>query len=339
MTLKSKRLTLNDIAQLTGVSKTTVSMVLNGKSDNFRIKEETKQKIITVAKKHHYKANPYAKALQAQRSNTIGLVVPDFVNLGFATTTKVLEKLCRDNGLQLLITCSDEDPKQEAIAIEKLLERQIDLLITTPTLPTLEHYPKDAFSIPLIQLDRVCHHYDSSFIVTDDQSAVQQLISKLIQKYSINEFYYLGGQATLRPSIERLNGFKQGLKQAKLRLQDQWIIETNYSADAAYQALANIYRQSGKLPEALFTGSYALLEGVLRFLNEHHLLHYLTQQKLHLCTFDDYELLNCLPFKIHSIKQQHQYIATELFNMIQAKLDNQSIDNKYIIPAQIIWRD
>lgn len=338
MDSKSKRLTLADIAELTGVSKTTVSMVLNGRGNSFRIKPETQDKIRTIAKQYHYKANSVAKALQSQHSNTIGLVIPDFSNLGFAATTKTLEKLCRDHGLQLIIACSDELLKQEAIAIESLLDRQIDLLITTPIANDSEHYRTLNINVPTIQLDRYPQNSQLPYIVTDDENAVIELIATLCQRYQLNEFYYLGGQAELRPSTARLSGFQQGLKQANVTLQDDWIIQTAYYADSAYTAIEQLYQRLGRLPQALFTGSYALLEGVLRFLNDHQLLNQLTLGKMHLSTFDDYELLNCLPFKINSIQQDHQEIAKQLFQMVKAILDNQPVENK-IIPARIIWRN
>ncbi len=337
MNISTKRLTIADIAQLTGVSKTTVSMVLNGRGDNFRIKPETQEKILAIAKKHHYKANSVARALQAQRSNTIGLVIPDFSNLGFAATTKTLERLCRDNGLQLIIACSDENVQQEAIAIERLLDRQIDLLITTPIKVNAAHYRALNINVPVIQLDRCTTKSHTPYIVTDDESAVIELINTLCQRHSLSEFYYLGGQAELRPSTARLSGFKQGLQQAELPLQQEWIIQTSYYADSAYLAIEQLYQKLGRLPQALFTGSYALLEGVLRFLNDHQLLDHLTTGKMHLSTFDDYELLNCLPFKINSIQQNHQKIAQQLFLMLQALLKGEKVSNQ-IIPAKIIWR-
>lgn len=338
MSQTNKRLTLNDIAKLSGVSKTTVSMILNGRAAQFRIKAETIQKVQQIAQQHNYQANLYAKALQARRTNTIGLVIPDFANLGFATMATRLERLCRDSGLQLLITCSDEQPEQEKIAIEKLLARQIDLLITTPTKLTLEHYASTHFDIPVIQLDRATLNSPYPSIVTDDKSAVEKLINKMVTHYQLTECYYLGGQAELRPSIERLAGFKQGLQQAGLVCLDDWIIQTRYHADYAYQALHSIYQQNKRLPQALFTGSYALLEGALHFLNDYKLTQQLIDKRFILATFDDYELLNCLPFHIHSIKQDYPQITQQLFKAIQTALNGSTVESQ-VIPAQILWRD
>ena len=96
---QQKRLTLSDIARLAGVSKTTASIILNNRGDDFRIKAETRQKVREVAQQYGYRANAYAKALQARKTNVIGMVIPDLTNYGFAQTAKTLERLCRENGL------------------------------------------------------------------------------------------------------------------------------------------------------------------------------------------------------------------------------------------------
>lgn len=139
-TEQQKRLTLNDIARLAGVSKTTASIILNNRGDDFRIKAETRQKVQAVAQKYGYRANAYAKALQARKTNVIGLVIPDLTNYGFAQTAKTLERLCRENGFYLVIACSDDNPAQEKVAIERLLDRQVDLLITAPTHKIADYY-------------------------------------------------------------------------------------------------------------------------------------------------------------------------------------------------------
>ncbi|MBE2899179.1 LacI family DNA-binding transcriptional regulator [Pasteurellaceae bacterium 20609_3] len=334
--MSKKRLTLNDIARLAGVSKTTASIVLNGHSAKFRIKAETRDKVLHIARAHNYTANVYAKALQAQRSNTIGMVIPDFANLGFAATCTHLEQLCHEHGLQLLIACAHEQTELEDQAIERLLERQIDLLITTPSQPSMQRYARAQFDVPVLQLDRATGDGAFPAVLTDDASAVTELVTQLAKPLGISEFAYLGGQPHLRPSVERFNGFQQGLIEAGIALKSQWVVHSAYQAESAFNAISALYATHQRLPQALFTGSYAILEGVLRFLKQHHWLDRIGE-RFHLASFDDYSLLDCLPYPIHTIRQNHRAIATALFDSIQLSLKGETPTNK-IIPADIIWR-
>lgn len=336
--MPSKTINLKQLAELCNVSKTTVSMVLNGHAEKFKIKAETQHNILAMAKKYNYRANLHAKALQSKRSDTVGLVVPDFTNIGFSETSQILEKLCRENGLQLLIACSNEDATQEEEAIESLIARQVDILVLTPTNPdTLLNLPNKT-SIPVIQLDRYIADSAYPYIVTDDTFAVKHLLKNLFQmRNNFTECYYLGGQPDLRPSRARKQGIIEGVAHLDHVISTHFI-ETYYSREAGYSMISNLYNKLERLPQLIFCGSYAILEGVLRFLNEKNLLNKLLSNECQLLSFDDYSLLNCLPFKITTIQQDHPQIAKNLFTMIQARLAGKEVENQ-ILPAYIQWRN
>ena len=336
-TEQQKRLTLNDIARLAGVSKTTASIILNNRGDDFRIKAETRQKVQAVAQKYGYRANAYAKALQARKTNVIGLVIPDLTNYGFAQTAKTLERLCRENGLYLVIACSDDNPTQEKVAIERLLDRQVDLLITAPTHKIADYYQDILQHTPLLLLDRYIPHSGISSITSNDIPSVITLVENIVRAYQLDEFFYFGGQLSLTPSENRLKGFREGLVQSHLTEQSGWILHKDYQPESGYQMLAETVENLGRLPKAIFTASYTLLEGVMRYLTEHKCMDKLMSQELHLATFDDHYLLNALPFHIHSIKQDHDRIAQQTFKILKEKLNHQESQSVQV-DCEIIWR-
>ena len=252
-TEQQKRLTLNDIARLAGVSKTTASIILNNRGDDFRIKAETRQKVQAVAQKYGYRANAYAKALQARKTNVIGLVIPDLTNYGFAQTAKTLERLCRENGFYLVIACSDDNPAQEKVAIERLLDRQVDLLITAPTHKIADYYQDILQHTPLLLLDRYIPHSGISSITSNDIPSVITLVENIVRAYQLDEFFYFGGQLSLTPSENRLKGFREGLAQSHLTEQSGWILHKDYQPESGYQMLAETVENLGRLPKALLT--------------------------------------------------------------------------------------
>lgn len=338
MSQPAKRVTLNDIATLSGVSKTTVSMILNGQADQFRIKSDTCEKVKAVAAACGYRVNASAKALKMQRTNVVGLVIPDLTNYGFALKAKRLEKLCRENGLLLVIACSDDNPTQEKLAIDRLLDRQIDLLITAPTHQDPKYYKSIVKHTPVVLLDRYVPNLDLCYVISQDTAKIAEVVCKVATDYQLSEYFYFGGQLSLSPSLSRLAGFQQGLAQAGLAAQSGWILHKNYQPEAGYEMLQQLVAELGRLPQAIFTASYTLLEGVLRYLTEHKQTDKLLNRELHLATFDDHDLLNALPFHIHSIKQNHQQIADEVFTTLRQKLQGKS-PAPAIIPCDIVWRD
>lgn len=93
---KPKRVTISDIAALAGVSKATASLVLNGRGKELRVAQETRDRVQAIAQQHHYQPSIYARLLRENRSHTLGLVVPEIINYGFAVFSHELENLCRE---------------------------------------------------------------------------------------------------------------------------------------------------------------------------------------------------------------------------------------------------
>lgn len=98
---------LRDLAKLAGVSKTTVSYILSGKGNQHRISLRTQDKVWALANQYNYKPNTIAKALRMGRSQQIGVVLPDLHEPKVMKYLARIEKLSRELGYHLLISCSE----------------------------------------------------------------------------------------------------------------------------------------------------------------------------------------------------------------------------------------
>jgi LacI family sucrose operon transcriptional repressor len=328
--MTSKKYKLADIAELAGVSKSTVSFVLNGHAKKHRINDETVKKVEAIAKKYNYSPSIYARALKSKQTYTIGLVIPDLTNMGFAHIAKALEAKYRESGYQLLIASSEDDPKLEQQAIQSLIERQIDLLLVATSMTDDVFLSQVKRTTPVILFDRTVDSPSLTSIRTDSASATAQVVAHLVE--DIQECAYIGGQLTLSPSRDRFSGYKAGLEQAGVPFQSTLVLYKDYQSVSGYQMMAQLTEQLGRLPQSVFTASYSLLEGVLRYLTEHQLL----SSGIRIATFDNYDILDCLPISIDSAEQDCELIAQALFEQSKALLSDpsQSIQHT-VIPAKI----
>ena len=121
-------LSLEELALKADVSKTTVSLVLNGKSSIYRIRKETENRILKIAKEHNYKPNSIARALRLNKSLTIGLIIP-YLNRHFARVAEVIELNARELGYKIIIAVTQDCLNTEHDLIENLYERNVDGLI------------------------------------------------------------------------------------------------------------------------------------------------------------------------------------------------------------------
>lgn len=330
---QQNRITISNIAALAGVSKATASLVLNGKGDEYRVSEETQQRIQAIAEEYRYQPSFHARQLRSSRTNTIGLVLPFLTQHTCANLARELESLFRNAGIQIIIACSDEDPEQEQNVVNHLLQRQVDGLIVISSNRTDDAYSKIHSYVPVVQLGRQIGNSTLPLVMTDATAATAKLIHQLASQY--DEVYFLGGDEDLTPSKQRLTGYYQGLSLAGLRLEPKWIMQKSYQAYCGYDLMEQLCETLGRPPKALFTASFTLLEGVLQYLKQTPAM----QKGLHLASYDDHELLDFMPLKIDTIAQDYTALAFEAFTMLMTLMNEKPLsETTKTIPALLRWR-
>ncbi len=330
---KYKRLTIDDIARLASVSRTTASMVLNGRADQFRISPATQKLVLDTAREHHFQPSHSARALRSGQSNTLGLIVPELTNFAHASLTQAMEPICHAAGYQLLVVTSNDDPAQELAGIEHLAARQVDGLMIVACSASPERYLPWTARLPLFFVDRRLDHPALPFVVTDAESAVTEVLADAL-KDGGGEAYYFGGQPHLSPSIDRLQGYRAALACAGLTEAPGWVRSRDYRRCSGYELMQECYRDLGRYPQVLFTGAITLLEGALAFICENR--HFGIAPR-RLITFDDHDLLDCLPLKIDSIQQNSHALAAASIEQLIGLIHNKAPASS-TLPARLHWR-
>jgi LacI family fructose operon transcriptional repressor len=296
-------MTLDEVAKLAGVSKTTASYVINGKAQKYRISAKTQQKVMAVVEQYDYRPDHAASALRAGNSRSFGLIIPDLENTSYARLAKLLEQISRQAGYQILIACSDDDPATEKEVAATLISRRIDALFVATALPDgNEFYSKiQSSGTPVIAIDRSLDDEDFACVVSEDYGAALDLTNSVISP-SITSIGLIGALPELNVSKERQLGFESAVKDRNLRT----IIGygRHFNREEGKQVLSEWIRL-GCVPDAIVTTSYTLLEGILDVLLENEEM----VGKIRLATFGDNRLLDFLPIKINSTPQQFELIA------------------------------
>ncbi len=331
---KNKRITINDIARLAGVSKSTASLVLNGRGKELRVAEATRERVLEIARQQHYQPSIHARALNSARSHTLGLVVPEMTNQGFARFSHELEMLCRDAGLQLLIACTAENASQETLAVNNLIQRQVDGLIVASSQLNDTEYQKINQQLPVVLFDRHLGESSLPLVITDATGPTATLMEG-VARQGYEEIYFFGGQPRISPTRDRLAGFRLGLERAGVAVKPEWIMHGHYHASSGYEMFAELYARLGRVPQALFCAACGLQEGVLRYLSQHDLLN----TPMHLSSFDDHYLYDALSVRIDTVAQDERMLAWNCFEMVTQLIDEQTPEvTQRWLPARLKWR-
>ena len=305
---------LEDVARLAGVSRTTASYVINGKAEQHRISPQTCERVMAVVREHNYRPDQAAAALRLGSTRLIGFILPDLENQSYARLAKLLEARAREQGFQLIITCSDDDPATEMALADILVARRIDALLVSSVLEAQHPFYANmqARGTPVIALDRALDPALFASVISEDLQGAQQLTASLLTPAPAS-IGLLGAVAEMAVSRQREQGFRAALAAMAPQLQPDCRYGAHFSRDVG-ASVCQQWLDEGTLPEALVTTSYVLLEGVLDVLAAH-------PQKLaamRLATFGDNRLLDFLPVRVNALPQQFPLIAERALQLTLA---------------------
>jgi DNA-binding LacI/PurR family transcriptional regulator len=224
--------TIIDIARSIGVSNSTVSRALHGHAD---ISPETRQAVLAMASQMDYQPNQLAYNLVKSKTNTIGMIVPEFHNPFFPNVIIGAHNVLTEAGYNLTIMQSNESYPVEVSNTKAMLANRIDGLLISLTQETNNFDHLKAFEkkgIPLILFNRVCDNVEAPKVVVNDFDASFSAVEHLILN-GYERIAHLGGPLTLLVSRERLRGYRAAMERYGKIIEENMIIQGMFSQQKA----------------------------------------------------------------------------------------------------------
>lgn len=256
-----KRPTINDIARLAGVSKKTVSRVIN-KSPFVR--EDTREKIDAIIREHGYAPDPQARGLSLRRSFLIGLIY-DNPNPQYVVNMQLgLLDGMRDSGFELVVHPCDRSNPTLVEDIRNFIERQkLYGVVLTPSVSEDEAVAEmvrqtgcEYVRIASVSLDEPEH-----MIVTRDRDGGRAAALHLAD-LGHERIGVITGLSTFRSARERRGGFEDGLAEKGLRLDDALVAQGAYTFESGVEAAEKLLALDPR-PTAIFASNDEMAAGVL----------------------------------------------------------------------------
>ncbi len=264
-----RRITTHDIAREAGVSRTTVSHVLNNQP-GIALNPKTRERVLATARELGYVANSAAQMLVTGRSRTVGLILsrPDLISVDAFVPSMLcgLNETCRLRGYRLLMD-SIPDPSDADSYLELAKSKRIDGLIVINPRRNDEALRKVIESkFPLVVFGSSGHPQENSIGTQDGQAsckATRHLISlghRRIAHISYAPLVYNAARG-------RFEGYRLALKAAKIRFDKNLFTEGDFTAESGYQAMKRLLA-STEIPTALFAGNDTLAIGAMMAVRE-----------------------------------------------------------------------
>lgn len=201
-----RKVTIKEVAELAGTSKTTVSFYLNGKLD--RMSDETAERIRKVIEETHYQPSMAARSLNAKESKLIGVIIGDITNTFSNQVVKGIGSIAAPKGYQMLVGNSDYNRQSEATYIDKMLAVGVDGFIVQPTarfhglLARIEDTGK-----PIVFFDSKLYDPTNSWVKTNNYEATYDAVSRCLDRGYERALVISADPKLLSTRIERFSGF------------------------------------------------------------------------------------------------------------------------------------
>ena len=270
MANSDRKITIYNIAKLSGSSPSTVSAVLSGKSGARRIRASTVELIQKIAGDEGYSINLQARGLRQARSGLAGMIIPVHDNRFFSSLSQSFDTLARERGFCPVIASTLRNPKEETRIVETLISYAIDsLFIAGATDPDALGAMCTAAKLPHIFIDLPGKHAPS--VVTNNFHGAELLARKVfgaLKPAKANARarpYFFGGSAADYATALRVKAFKSVATECGVSVSDAQVIQCGYTPRNAAVAIEALCDRLGGLPAGLFVNSLTVLEGVLSY--------------------------------------------------------------------------
>lgn len=248
--MKRRQITIIDIAKELNISKSTVSRALTGHP---KVNPEKRKTILELAEKLDYQRNMLAISLVNNRTNTIGVIVPEFKASFFPQVVVAIQKEAAQNGFNVIISQSDESYETEVANVKVMLANHVDGIIMSITKETRNFDHLKIFQrkgIPLVFFNRICNEMQVPKVVVDDYEGAFGAVEHLIQRGK-KRIAHIAGPENLLISKHRLNGYLDALQKHNLPVIPELIIPYDFTISKVKIYIKHLLELK-EPPDALF---------------------------------------------------------------------------------------
>ena len=330
--MEDKKLSMVDIAKLSGVSIATVSRIIN---KNGRYSKETEQRVLDVIEKSGYQLNLNAKSLRTNKSQTIGVIVPDITNEFFAKIIRSVEKYIMPKGYTVIVCDSDESEKLESTHISTLAAKGVDGIIHISTRSDVKKI-HDMYPIPVVYIDRRPKNA-GSLVISDNETGGFLATEHLIKK-GCRRILMVRDKNSYSTVRHRCLGYLGALEQYSVVSDKSLIVETEVSYSAAKQLVTRKLCEDSTI-DGIFCNNDNMALGALHAALE---LGKKVPQDIKIVGFDDITIAQLCNPSITTVRQDTDLFGKKSVEILLGMMKEEKkavIDEVAVIPVSLIERN
>ena len=305
---------ISDVARESGVSIFTVSAVVNNKS---HVGKALRQRVENAIKKLNYRPNLIARSLIKQKTQTIGMIVPDIANPFFPRVVRGAEDAAQKHGYNLLLCNSDDSPEKEEKVVELLLSKRVDGILLTKAAgefrPSLRQMIKDV-NIPFVLVMRTYPQLTKDAIISDDYRGAYEAVCHLARA-GRRRIGLISGPLKISNAKERWRGFRDALEAKNLPYDPELVVEGDYRIESGFRGGHALLSHR---PDGIYVANHLMTIGLLKAVEEMGLR---CPEDFGLVSFDDYPWLGVFKPRLTTVELPKHQLGSEAAELLIRRID------------------
>jgi LacI family transcriptional regulator len=331
----AKRITQDDVAKAAGVSRFTVSSVINNRSGgNVRISDETRQRVLKTVAELGYFPDRTARSLRMSKTNTLAAIIPDITNPYYPTFVRGIQDIAESCGFELIIYNTDGNIEKEKKCLLSIRQNRVDGLIAVLFHLTADHLAE--LNIPVVHLQlKPSQPPPVDVVYIDNFAASCSVINYLIER-GYNTIGMLAGIEDTPPRLSRILGYSQALSEHHIPLQENLIRGGDYTEAGGYQGMQELLNLPAR-PRAVFAANDLMAMGAMIAIREAG-LH--IPEDIAIAGFDDISAARLVNPPLTTVTQFQDQIGQRATQMLLERINGLAPQEMCVVemPHQLIIR-
>ncbi len=326
-------ITIGQIAELAGVSKSTVSRVINSSG---YVHEDTRNKIERIINQYNYSPSATAQNLSRQDSNTIGIVVPELDNTFFSEVLAGAAEVADAHNLTMILCNTSNNAKKEKEALRMMEQQRVKGVIFTPAIGYSDEEAARSIRlqlknlrVPVVLVDREIENvqWDGVFYENFQSGylAAERLIERGNKKIGI-----ITGDMDLKHARERFRGYRQALEDHQLPVNPAYVYEGNYTVERACSITRRMFETEDR-PQALVLSNNATTLGFLKGLTESGRI---LEEDIQIAAIDHIPALDMIGYRYDCVTRDAKGMGRTAMQLLLERFQNPDQERKlYMVPC------
>jgi LacI family transcriptional regulator len=327
-----RKTTLLDIAVKAGVSKATVSMVLNKKDGS--ISAATREKIIGITEELGYIPNSIARSLSTNKSGTIGIVLPDIINPFFSQMARAIEDEANALKYNVIFCNTDNNSEKEAMYIKLLISKLVDGVILISGGKSIKNVSiLKANHVPFVLVDRYIEGYEEELgVYCKNREGIIEGLKYLYDKGKRN-IAFVNGTSKYYIFKDRLKGYVDFMTEYNI-YNSKYIIEGDISLKGGME-VTEVILNSLKEVDAIFYSNDIMAMGGIKVLTRKG---YKVQQDIAVMGYDNIQMAEFIEPELTTVAQPIYEMGKASCSLLVAHINGKVEEKQIFFTPKLIIR-